>query len=107
MADEKDGLRKSSPSNGSGDDEVQEEAVVTKKQAPHLGEPDKDLVDAASLTRAVKINLMPRSNEARRSRKEFEFPTNKIRTARYNWLTFFPITLLIQYTKLGNVFWTM
>ena len=33
--------------------------------------------------------------------------TNKIRTARYNFFTFFPIALLIQYTKLGNVFWTI
>ena len=35
------------------------------------------------------------------------FVTNKIRTARYNFFTFFPIALLIQYTKLGNVFWTI
>ena len=32
--------------------------------------------------------------------------TNKIRTARYNALTFFPVALLVQFTKLGNVFWT-
>ena len=35
------------------------------------------------------------------------FCSNKIRTARYNALTFFPIALLLQYQKVGNVFWTL
>ena len=39
--------------------------------------------------------------------KSAQFVTNKIRTARYNFFSFLPIALLIQYTKLGNVFWTI
>lgn len=53
------------------------------------------------------FNLLRNPLEAPKSIKDEPFVTNKIRTARYNFFTFLPISLMIQYTKLGNVFWTI
>ena len=36
-----------------------------------------------------------------------KYPTNKIVTARYNNWNFLPIAFLVQFTKLGNVFWAV
>ena len=62
----------------------------------------------SDLPRKVKFNLL--TNPLKIDKKVDngnEFVTNKIRTARYNFFSFLPISLLIQYTKLGNVFWTI
>ena len=34
-------------------------------------------------------------------------PSNKIRSARYNLVNFFPISFLVQFKKLGNIFWVV
>ena len=100
-----------------------------------ITEPDKDGIivndaplegrsDDQTFIRKVEFNLLKlaqpyinpwydtrkRSSIAeskKKNKKEKGFVTNKIRTARYNMITFFPIALLVQYTKLGNVFWTI
>ena len=34
-----------------------------------------------------------------------KFCGNEIKTSRYTWYSFLPISILLQFTKLGNVFW--
>ena len=35
------------------------------------------------------------------------FPSNRISTTRYTWYSFLPIALLIQFTKVSNVFYAI
>ena len=72
------------------------------------------LPDSKLLTRALTFNLVSGSvsrsgkPESRNLLDDKEvFKTNKIRTARYNAFTFLPLALMVQYTKLGNVFWSI
>ena len=73
---------------------------------------DRDVLlpNLSDLPRTVRFNLIENQYRLKPGKKDGvnrQFVTNKIRTARYNFFTFLPIALLIQYTKLGNVFWTI
>ena len=39
-----------------------------------------------------------------KSNKKFKFKNNKITTTKYNFITFFPKSLLLQFTRLANIF---
>ena len=73
--------------------------VVSVQEAP--------ILSLDELPRKVTFNLLRNPLEAPQTEKDQPFVTNKIRTARYNFFSFLPISLMIQYTKLGNVFWTI
>ena len=38
-------------------------------------------------------------NDTLRNREKYNFPSNTINTKKYNWLTFFPHALLIQFAR--------
>ena len=70
----------------------------------------QSLEESEDLTREVKFNIVQRKlliNDQINKKSVQHFSSNKIRTARYNVFTFVPIALLVQYTKIGNVFWTI
>lgn len=60
-----------------------------------------------TLVRSVGVDLRESDEVAKDRSNSLKYCTNKIRSARYNALTFFPAALLVQYTKVGNVFWTL
>jgi len=35
---------------------------------------------------------------------DFELPNNAIETSKYNWLTFLPLNMLEQFSKLANIY---
>lgn len=65
--------------------------------------------DEVHHVRTVHVDTRPSSEIAAngKSTSTMVFATNKIRTARYNKFTFVPRSILVQYTKIGNIFWTI
>ena len=55
------------------------------------------------MTRKVFPNF---TKERKRRSGETQYATNSIKTARYTPFSFFPKALLVQYTRVGIVFWT-
>ena len=43
-------------------------------------------------------------NDTLRNREKFNFPSNKINTKKYNWATFVPHALLIQFARPANIY---
>ena len=44
------------------------------------------------------------SNDNLRNQQEFKFKSNKINTKKYNWITFVPHALLIQFARPANIY---
>ena len=78
-----------------------------RPQAAHGAEPAAKKVAKVSPNLPIKIKLraFQDSESLQQEQKNQNYPTNKIRTARYNMFSFFPLAFLVQFTKLGNVFW--
>ena len=43
-------------------------------------------------------------NDSQRNKLEYKFKKNKINTRKYNWITFIPHCLLIQFLRPANIY---
>ncbi|RNC50338.1 putative phospholipid transporting ATPase-like protein, partial [Trypanosoma cruzi] len=55
--------------------------------------------DSSVSTSFVEVNLLREDLNATR-----DYPDNSIRTAKYTWLSCFPLSLLYQFQKVANIY---
>ena len=57
-------------------------------------------IEAAKATQPYQFYI----NDSQRNRLEYKFKKNKINTRKYNWVTFVPHALLIQFLRPANIY---